>query len=77
MITCLLVSYPLGSLYIRIPASHPELKHLFSIFISFFFLIPVLSLWGGSLQLLLNVVACYYIAKRHQTKSSTPWLIFL
>ncbi|KAH9927125.1 MBOAT-domain-containing protein [Epithele typhae] len=75
LISCLLFSYPLGSLYIRIPASHPELKHIFSIFISFFYLIPVLWLWGGALQLLASVVGTYYIVKKNQSKSM-PWLVF-
>lgn len=76
LISCLLFSYPLGSLYIRIPSSHPELKHAFSVLISFFYLVPVLWLWGGALQLLASVITTYYIAQRNQTRNM-PWLVFL
>ncbi|KAI0751447.1 MBOAT-domain-containing protein [Daedaleopsis nitida] len=76
LISCLLFSYPLGSLYIRIPSSHPELKHIFSILVTFFYLVPVLWLWGGALQLLGSVIATYYIALRVQTRNM-PWLVFL
>ncbi|KAI0773970.1 MBOAT-domain-containing protein [Fomes fomentarius] len=76
LISCLLFSYPLGSLYIRIPSSHPELKHIFSVLVSFFYLVPVVRLWGGALQLLGSVLATYYIAKRIQTRNM-PWLVFL
>lgn len=76
LIACILFSYPLGSLYIRIPTSHPELKHLFSVLISLFYLVPVLHLWGGALQLLFSVVTTYHIAKRIQTRSM-PWLVLV
>ncbi|RPD66689.1 MBOAT-domain-containing protein [Lentinus tigrinus ALCF2SS1-7] len=75
LIFCLLFSYPLGSLYIRIPASHPEIKHVFSVAITFFYLVPILGLWGGALQLLVDILGTYYIAQRVQTKSM-PWLVF-
>ncbi|TFK92967.1 MBOAT-domain-containing protein [Polyporus arcularius HHB13444] len=75
LIFCLLFSYPLGSLYIRIPTSHPELKHIFSIAVTFFYLGPILGLWGGAVQLLVDIVGTYYIAQRVQTKSM-PWLVF-
>ncbi len=76
LIACILFSYPLGSLYIRIPTSHPELKHLFSVLISFFYLVPVLQLWSGAMQLLFSVVATYHIVRRVQARSM-PWLVFL
>ena len=75
LIACLLFSYPLGSVYIRIPSSHPELKHVFSIIVTFFYLIPVLGLWGGAIQLLVSVLATYYMAKRIE-RPSMPWLVF-
>ena len=76
LIACILFSYPLGSLYIRIPTSHPELKHLFSIVVSLFYLVPVLWLWGGAIQLLASIIGTYYIAKRNETKMM-PWLVFM
>ncbi|EJF62867.1 MBOAT-domain-containing protein [Dichomitus squalens] len=76
LIACLLFSYPLGSVYIRIPSSHPELKHIFSILVTFFYLIPVLGLWGGAIQLLVSVLATYYMAQRIE-RPSMPWLVFI
>ncbi|KAI9001313.1 MBOAT-domain-containing protein [Trametes punicea] len=76
LIFCLLFSYPLGSLYIRMPASRPDFKHIFSIVVTSFFLVIVLNLYLGSLQLLFSVVGTYYIVQRVQS-SRMPWLVFL
>ncbi|KAH9894383.1 MBOAT-domain-containing protein [Cubamyces lactineus] len=76
LIFCLLFSYPLGSVYIRIPPSHPELKHIFSVAITFFYLVPVLNLYVGALQLVLSVVGTYYLVQRVQT-NRMPWLVFM
>ncbi|OSC98692.1 MBOAT-domain-containing protein [Trametes coccinea BRFM310] len=76
LIFCLLFSYPLGSVYIRIPTAHPEFKHIFSIVITFFYLVPVLNLYVGAIQLLVSVVGTYYLVERVQT-SRMPWLVFL
>ncbi|KAI0356518.1 MBOAT-domain-containing protein [Trametes cingulata] len=76
LIFCLLFSYPLGSFYIRIPASHPELKHIFSIAVTCFYLIPVLQLYGGAIQLLFSVAGTYYLAQKVQSQRM-PWLVFI
>ncbi|KAI0650143.1 MBOAT-domain-containing protein [Trametes meyenii] len=76
LIFCLLFSYPLGSVYIRIPASRPELKHIFSLAITFFYLMLVLQLYVGTIQLLISVSGAYYLAQKVQT-SRMPWLVFL
>ena len=75
LITCLLVSYPLGSVFIRIPNDKPNFKHLFNLFVAVFYLIPVLKLWTGFLQLLGDVVATYVIA-RNVKGSNMPWIVF-
>ena len=75
LIICLLVSYPLGSLFIRIPNDRPNLKHLFNVAITTFYLIPMLNLWTGTLQLLLDIVGTYVIASKVKT-SNMPWIVF-
>ncbi|KIJ70373.1 hypothetical protein HYDPIDRAFT_143668 [Hydnomerulius pinastri MD-312] len=75
LIWCLLIAYPLGSLYIRIPVSQPNLKHLFSLLVSLFFFIPVLNLQWGFAQLLGSILGTYFIAANVKG-SSMPWLVF-
>ncbi|KIJ19826.1 hypothetical protein PAXINDRAFT_125984 [Paxillus involutus ATCC 200175] len=75
LIWCLLVAYPLGSLFIRIPSSQANLKHLFSILVSLFFFIPVLNLQWGFIQLLASILGTYYIAANVKG-SSMPWIVF-
>ncbi|EIW82188.1 MBOAT-domain-containing protein [Coniophora puteana RWD-64-598 SS2] len=74
LIACLLVSYPLGSVFIRIPASS-SFKHIFNLSAALFFLIPVLNLSGGFLQLLGSSLATYFIAKTN-TSAKMPWIVF-
>jgi len=75
LISCLLVSYPLGSLFIRIPNDKPNVKHLFNVAITLIFFIPILNLPTGFLQLLFDVLGTYYIAKNVKG-SHMPWLVF-
>jgi len=75
LILCLLIAYPLGSLFIRIPSSQPNLKHAFNIFITVFFFIPVLHLQWGFLQLLGSVLGTYLIAAIFRG-SGMPWIVF-
>ncbi|KAI0047280.1 MBOAT-domain-containing protein [Auriscalpium vulgare] len=75
LIACLLVSYPLGSLFIRIPSSQPALKHAFNLAIAFFYFIPVLNLRGAFLQLLGDVLATYFIAANVRGPNM-PWIVF-
>ncbi|KAG8218294.1 MBOAT, membrane-bound O-acyltransferase family-domain-containing protein [Butyriboletus roseoflavus] len=75
LISCLLIAYPLGSLFIRIPSSQPGLKHAFNIFISVCFFIPVLHLEWGFLQFLGSVLGTYVIAANFRG-SNMPWIVF-
>ncbi|KAF8556285.1 MBOAT-domain-containing protein [Imleria badia] len=76
LIWCLLIAYPLGSLFIRIPSSQPNLKHAFNLFISVFFFIPVLNLQWGFLQLLGSVLVTYFIAANLRGPNM-PWIVFM
>ncbi|KLO10167.1 MBOAT-domain-containing protein [Schizopora paradoxa] len=76
LITCLLVAYPLGSVFVRIPSQHQWAKHLFNISITFFLTCVVLGLWTGFLQLLGSTVATYVIAKS-MTGWRMPWVVFV
>jgi lysophospholipid acyltransferase len=75
LISCLLLSYPLGSLYVRIPSNPPGLKHLFNLAVSFFYLVPMLNCFTAMLQLLGSTIATYYIAK-HNRSDYMPWIVF-
>ncbi|KAI6004231.1 MBOAT, membrane-bound O-acyltransferase family-domain-containing protein [Pisolithus albus] len=75
LIFCLLVAYPLGSVFIRIPASQPSPKHLFNLLVSAFFFIPVLNLPWGFTQLLASVLGTYFIAANVKGPMM-PWIVF-
>ncbi|KAI0698596.1 MBOAT, membrane-bound O-acyltransferase family-domain-containing protein [Cytidiella melzeri] len=75
LISCLLIAYPLGSLFIRIPNSQSNLKHLFNVAVTLFYFIPMLNLFDGFLQLLADVLATYYIAKNVKS-ANMPWIVF-
>ncbi|OBZ76121.1 Lysophospholipid acyltransferase [Grifola frondosa] len=75
LISCLLISYPLGSVFIRIPSSRPDLKHLFSIVITLFYFLPVLRMWTGFLQLLASAIGTYVIAANIEDPNM-PWIVF-
>jgi lysophospholipid acyltransferase len=76
LIACLVVAYPLGSLFIRIPASNASLKHFFNIAVSLFFFLPVLNLYTGFLQLLGSVLATYVISATFKGPNM-PWIVFV
>ncbi|KAI6035589.1 MBOAT, membrane-bound O-acyltransferase family-domain-containing protein [Pisolithus orientalis] len=75
LVFCLLVAYPLGSVFIRIPASQPSLKHLFNVLVSAFFFIPVLNLPSGLAQLLASILGTYFIAANVKGPMM-PWIVF-
>jgi lysophospholipid acyltransferase len=75
LISCLLLSYPLGSLFVRIPPGQPALKHIFNIAVTLFYLLPMLNLYGGTLQLLGSTLATYFVAKTNTSKNM-PWIVF-
>ncbi|TCD66824.1 lysophospholipid acyltransferase [Steccherinum ochraceum] len=74
LIFCLLVSYPLGSVFVRVPS--PALKHAFNIAVTLFYLLAMLNLANGALQLLASSLATYFIAANVKT-SSMPWIVFV
>ena len=75
LIFCLLVAYPLGSVYVRIPYANASLRHLFSITISLFFLLGVFHLNNGVAQLVASSAFTYVVA--YSVKSSAmPWIVF-
>ena len=75
LISCLLISYPLGSLFIRIPATQPGLKHIFNLAVTLFYLLAVLNMYSAFLQLLGSVVGTYLIAANAQGPKM-PWIVF-
>ncbi|KAL4075636.1 MBOAT, membrane-bound O-acyltransferase family-domain-containing protein [Scleroderma yunnanense] len=75
LISCLLVAYPLGSLFIRIPPSQPNLKHAFNILVSVFFLIPVLNVPFGFAELLGSILGTYMITATVKGPNM-PWIVF-
>ncbi|KAL1665658.1 MBOAT, membrane-bound O-acyltransferase family-domain-containing protein [Schizophyllum commune] len=75
LIFCLLVAYPLGSLYIRVPSSNSNARHLFSIATAFFFYVPVLNIPGAFAQLLADMLFTYAMA-RYNTSRNMPWVVF-
>ncbi|KAG8895989.1 lysophospholipid acyltransferase [Tulasnella sp. 403] len=48
LLACFVISYPLGSVFVRLPKESPAVKHAFSIAVSMFFLLGMLNLWGGT-----------------------------
>jgi lysophospholipid acyltransferase len=75
LITCLLVSYPLGSVFIRIPPTQPTLKHLFSICVAAFYFVPVLNQGLPFLFLLGDVLFTYFVAFTVKGPRM-PWIVF-
>ncbi|KAG6813196.1 hypothetical protein H0H92_013316 [Tricholoma furcatifolium] len=75
LISCLLIAYPLGSVFVRVPSSQPTLRHLFSITVALFFFFPVLKLYQGFFQLLLSILVTYVLAAFDKS-ARMPWLVF-
>jgi lysophospholipid acyltransferase len=75
LIFSLVASYPLGSLYVRLPTSRPNLAHIFSIVVSTIVLVPLLGLGTGLLHLLFSSVGTYVIAGTVKSKQM-PWIAF-
>ncbi|KAH8830966.1 endoplasmic reticulum protein [Flagelloscypha sp. PMI_526] len=73
LITCLIISYPLGNIFVRLP---PKYKHYFSIFVTFIYFFPILHLYVAFAELLADILATYVIAKNWRSSSKTPWFIF-
>ncbi|VDC04071.1 unnamed protein product [Peniophora sp. CBMAI 1063] len=74
LIFCLLVSYPLGSVFIRVPGK--TLKHVFNLIVAGTYLIPLLNLYGGTLELLADVLVTYFLARAMKNRKNMPWIVF-
>ncbi|KAG5731995.1 Lysophospholipid acyltransferase [Termitomyces sp. T112] len=75
LISCLLVAYPLGSVFVRVPSSQPGLRHSFNIAVALFFFFPVLKLYQGFFQLLVSILVTYTLAA-YDKSARMPWLVF-
>lgn len=75
LISALLISFPLASLYVRLPHNRPNLSHLFSIGVTTFFLVPLLNDFGGMMHLLFSCVITYGIVVSSRS-SNMPWVVF-
>ncbi|KAJ3495292.1 hypothetical protein NLJ89_g10651 [Agrocybe chaxingu] len=75
LISCLLVAYPLGVLFVRVPTSKPALRHLFSIGVAILFFFPVLKIYSAFFQLLGSILATYFVTKYNKS-ASMPWIVF-
>ena len=62
-------------MFIRLPNDNPNAKHLFNVAVSVFYVVIVLNLWTGFLQLLFDVVGTYVIASNVKG-SNMPWFVF-
>ncbi|SNX82789.1 related to ALE1 - broad-specificity lysophospholipid acyltransferase [Melanopsichium pennsylvanicum] len=74
LFTCLLLAFPLAALFPYIPSA--PLKHLYSLSVSFVFLVPILNLYNGFLQLFGSALATYYICKLRIGGKNMAWLVF-
>ncbi|WWC89239.1 uncharacterized protein L201_004158 [Kwoniella dendrophila CBS 6074] len=75
LIFSLLISFPLGSLYVRLPPSKPYLAHLFSIIVSTFVVVFLLEMRTGMLHLLFSIIGTYIMAATLKGKNM-PWIVF-
>ncbi|BEI86596.1 hypothetical protein CcaverHIS002_0608830 [Cutaneotrichosporon cavernicola] len=75
LIAALIISFPLASIYVRIPANRPNVAHWFSIITSTIFLWPLLGLGQGLLELLFMSVVTYLIVASVRGPNM-PWIAF-
>ncbi|KAF8607705.1 MBOAT-domain-containing protein, partial [Ceratobasidium sp. AG-I] len=75
LIFCLLVAYPLSSVYVKLPKNQPGVKHVFNIGVSLFFLIPILRLYWGTVHVLVSAMFTYVVAARLRSPHM-PWIVF-
>ncbi|KAH9483154.1 Lysophospholipid acyltransferase [Psilocybe cubensis] len=75
LISCLLIAYPLASIFVRIPSSQPALRHLYSIVVALLFFFPVLQIYSAFFQLLGSILATYFVTK-YDKSSRMPWVVF-
>ncbi|KAH7343969.1 MBOAT, membrane-bound O-acyltransferase family-domain-containing protein [Rhizoctonia solani] len=75
LICCLLFAYPLSTIYVRLPKNNPQIKYVYNVAISMFFLLPILRLYWGTVHLLVSSGFTYFTAKRVKSQNM-PWIVF-
>ncbi|KAF2861878.1 MBOAT-domain-containing protein [Piedraia hortae CBS 480.64] len=75
LIFVFLLSYPLAGLLKRIPEDRPDLKNVFSICTSIFFLVGMFDLWAGLFTMAFDALGAYLIAAYVQGPYM-PWIGF-
>lgn len=58
----------------RVPGK--TLKHVFTLVVAGTYLIALLDLRSGTLELLADVLATYFIARAMKSRKSMPWIVF-
>lgn len=76
LIFSFLISYPLAALIKRFPNDRPNLKNVYIISISLFFLVGLFDLWSGIRTLFITSAGAYLIAK-HVHGPMMPWIAFI
>lgn len=76
LIFTFLLSYPLCGLLKRLPDSRPELKNVYIVAISTFYLVGLFDLWTGVRTLFISAAGAYAIAK-YIDGPLMPWVGFV
>ncbi|KAM0570797.1 hypothetical protein ACHAO2_008330 [Verticillium nonalfalfae] len=72
-----LLSYPLAALLKCIPDSRPDLKNIYVISASIFYLVGLFNLWAGLQTLFISSAGTYLIAKTFRHSPFMPWIGFV
>ncbi|EPQ28369.1 uncharacterized protein PFL1_04196 [Pseudozyma flocculosa PF-1] len=74
LFVCLLASFPLSTVYARLPS--PNAKHLYSLVVSTIFFVPILELRWGFFQLVATSLVTYFICLNRIGGRKMGWLVF-
>ena len=74
LFSCLLAAFPLAAVFPYL--TNPSAKHIYSLAVSFVFLVPVLNLHTGFLQLVGSALVTYYICMFKVGGNNMGWLVF-
>ena len=74
LFSCLLAAFPLAAVFPYLPSA--TAKHLYSLVVSFIFLVPILNLYSGFLQLVGSALLTYYICYFKVGGKNMGWLVF-
>lgn len=69
-----LIAYPLAA---PLPSLTPFQKHVANFSLATVFLVPIMGLYSGYLQLVATSLLTYYIAKFKVGKKRMPWIVFV